>query len=63
MTRVKSPNTDEVVKPRIISIECRWASIHDIEVPDNWTEGDGIPIERLRDVDSRSAYLLDWKVV
>lgn len=46
---------------KIISVECHWESLHDVEVPDDWQEGNDIKIEWLKDVDSSTASLIDWK--
>jgi hypothetical protein len=61
MMFAKSPNTDEVKVPKMVTLECKWESLHDVEVPDDWNDGDPLPEGAMDGITSATAYLLDWK--
>lgn len=45
---------------KTISVEARWESLHDVEVPDDWKRGDDLPPSAFDQIKSHTASLVDW---
>jgi hypothetical protein len=58
-------------KTRTIRVNCTWRSEHEVEVPADWEEGQGLSellagmqqIEPGADLTAETAELTDWEVV
>jgi hypothetical protein len=47
---------------KTVSVQCTWESLHDVQVPDDWTTDQPLPPSAFNEMKSHTASLVDWIV-
>jgi len=48
-------------KVKTINVTAEWHSVHEVEVPDDWRQGDALPAEAMDQITAEGVELVDWE--